>query len=90
MKARRKTLRPIKRADLSKDASAQFGDLMNLVKQNQDMFKQVLQKKVPVDEIKKTKTILKNQGQTDCRKVTKSYTIPTSARFGTIDMTVKY
>ena len=39
LKARRKTLKPIKQADLSKDASAQFGDLMNLVKQNQSMFK---------------------------------------------------
>ena len=39
LRARRKTLKPIKQADLSKDASAQFGDLMNLVRQNQSMFK---------------------------------------------------
>ena len=63
---------------------------MSLVKQNHTMFKQVLQKKVKeVDEIKKSKNMIKRPDD-DSRKITKSFTIPTSARFDAIDMTVKY
>ena len=60
---------------------------MTMVKQNHSMFKQVLQQKITVEEINKSKQMVKVD---ESFRITKAHTFATSPRFDALDMTIKY
>ena len=76
-----------RRGKSNKDGTANYGDLMKMVTQNHSMFKQILQQKITVEEINKTKHVVNVD---ENYKITKAHTFATSPRFDVNDMTVLY
>ena len=76
-----------RRGKSNKEGEANYKDLVAMVKQNHSMYKQVLQQKITVEEINKSKQILKID---DAHKITKAHTFATSPRFDVLDMTIRY
>ena len=76
-----------RRGKSTKEGEANYKELVAMVKQNHTMYKQVLQQKITVEEINKSKQILKID---DAHKITKAHTFATSPRFDVLDMTIRY
>ena len=76
-----------RRGKSTKEGEANYKDLVAMVKQNHSMYKQILQQKITVEEINKSKQIVRID---DAHKITKAHTFATSPRFDVLDMTIRY